>query len=62
MTYSLTVAISLTKCSVTDLLTVEPHTPTAEPVMYDKTDGQWYTHDGVDVKDTQQRKGSFMEI
>jgi len=41
-----------------DLLTIEPHTPTPEPVGYDKKDGQWYTHDGVDVKDTQQRKGS----
>ncbi|XP_078345349.1 uncharacterized protein LOC144630857 isoform X13 [Oculina patagonica] len=39
-----------------DLLTLEPHTPRSEPVKYDKTDGQWYTHDGVDVKDTQQRK------
>ncbi|XP_022793650.1 uncharacterized protein LOC111332557 isoform X6 [Stylophora pistillata] len=39
-----------------DLLTVEPHTPTPEPVRYDKTDGQWYTHNGVDVKETQQRK------
>ena len=42
-----------------DLLTVEPHTPTPEPVRYDKTDGQWYTHNGVDVKETQQRKGNF---
>lgn len=41
-----------------DLLTIEPHTPTPEPVRYDKKDGQWYTHDGVDVKDTQQRKGT----
>ena len=40
-----------------DLLTVDPHTPTPEPVKYDKTDGQWYTHDGVDIKETQQRKG-----
>jgi len=40
-----------------DLLTIEPHTPTPEPVRYDKQDGQWYTHDGVDVRDTQQRKG-----
>jgi len=39
-----------------DLLTIEAHTPTPEPVTYDKTDGQWYAHDGVDVKDTQQRK------
>ena len=42
---------------VTDLLTIAPHTPTPEPVKYDKTDGQWYTHNGVDVKETQQRKG-----
>ena len=40
-----------------DLLTVEPHTPTPEPVKFDKKDGQWYTHDGVDVKETQSRKG-----
>ena len=45
-----------------DLLTVDPHTPTSEPVRYDKKDGQWYTHDGVDVKDTQQRKGEFSHI
>ena len=38
-------------------MTVDPHTPTPEPIKYDKTDGQWYTHDGVDVKETQQRKG-----
>lgn len=44
-------------CCVTDLLTIDPHTPTPEPVKYNKEDGQWYTHDGVDVKDTQQRKG-----
>lgn len=43
-------------CSSTDLLTVDPHTPTPEPKKYDKTDGQWYTHDGVDVKETQARK------
>ena len=41
-----------------DLLMVEPHTPTPEPVKYDKKDGQWYTHDGVDVEDTQQWKGT----
>ena len=41
-----------------DLLMVEPHTPTPEPVKYDKKDGQWYTHEGVDVEDTQQRKGT----
>lgn len=46
-------------CSMVDLLTVEPHTPTPEPVRYDKTDGQWYNHDGVDINDTQQRKGEF---
>ena len=43
-------------CSL-DLLTVEPHTPTPYPVEYDKKDGQWYTHDGVDVAETQSRKG-----
>ena len=46
---------------MTDLLTIEPHTPTPEPVKYNKEDGQWYTHDGVDVKDTQQRKGEFKD-
>ena len=44
--------------SFVDLLTVEPHNPTPEPVQYDKKDGQWYGHDGVDVKDTQERKGN----
>ena len=29
----------------------------SEPVKYDTKDGQWYTHVGVDVKDTQGRKG-----
>ena len=49
---------------IADLLTVDPHTPTPEPVRYDKKDGQWYTHDGVDVKETQQRKGvvSFINL
>ena len=46
---------------MTDLLTIDPHTPTPEPVKYSKEDGQWYTHDGVDVKDTQQRKGEFKD-
>ena len=40
-----------------DLLSVEPHVPTPEPVTYDKKDGEWYTHEGVDVKETLQRKG-----
>ena len=43
-----------------DLLTIDPHTPTPEPIRYDKTDGQWYNHDGVDIKKTQSRKGSCM--
>ena len=50
--------ISMVSISIVDLLTVEPHTPTPEPVQYDKKDGQWYGHDGVDVKDTQERKGN----
>ena len=41
----------------TDLLKVEPHTPTSEPVKYERKDGQWYAHNGVDIQDTQQRKG-----
>ena len=35
----------------------EPHESSTEPVTYDKKDGQWYSHDGVDIKDTQGRKG-----
>ena len=50
--------INMVSVSIVDLLTVEPHTPTPEPVQYDKKDGQWYGHDGVDVKDTQERKGN----
>lgn len=50
--------INMVSISIVDLLTVEPHTPTTEPVQYDKKDGQWYGHDGVDVKDTQERKGN----
>lgn len=46
---------------VSDLLVVEPHTPKCEPVKYEKKDGQWYTHDGVDVKETQQRKGDYYQ-
>ena len=42
-----------------DLLTISPHAPTPEPVRFDKKDGQWYTHDGVDIKETQQRIGIF---
>lgn len=41
-----------------DLLTIEAHVFTPEPVKYDKKDGQWYAHDGVDVIDTQARKGA----
>lgn len=40
-----------------DLLLVQPHTPTPEPVRYEKKDGEWYTHDGVNIKESQQRKG-----
>ena len=47
-------------CILPDLLTIEAHTPTPVAVKYDKTDGQWYTHDGIDVKETQQRKGAFL--
>lgn len=50
--------INLVSISIVDLLTVDPHTPTPEPVQFDKKDGQWYGHDGVDVKDTQERKGN----
>ena len=46
---------------LSDLLSIEHHTPTPEKVTYDKTDGQWYTHDGVDVKETQQRLGEKVE-
>ena len=42
---------------IIDLLKVEPHTPTPQKVEYDKKDGQWYTHDGVDIEETQARKG-----
>ena len=41
-----------------DLLTIEAHVFTPEPVKYEKKDGQWYTHDGVDVTETQTRKGT----
>lgn len=42
---------------LSDLLTIEHHTPTPEKVTYDKTDGQWYGHDGVDIRETQSRRG-----
>ena len=44
-----------------DLLSIEHHTPTPQKVTYDKTDGQWYTHDGVNVKETQQRLGEKVQ-
>jgi len=47
---------------LTDLLTIESHSPNPEPVKYDKTDGHWYTHDGVDVEETQQRRGTVVEV
>lgn len=56
---------NLQHCSLfepSDLLTIDPHSPTPEPVSYDKTDGLWYTHDGVNVKDTQQRKGNAVKV
>ena len=40
-----------------DLLIIDHHTPTPEPVKYEKKDGEWYVHDEVDVQDTLQRKG-----
>lgn len=40
-----------------DLLTITPHTPSTEPVRYDKKEGQWYSHDAVNVKGTPQKKG-----
>jgi len=40
---------------------IEPHVSSPEPVKVDKKDGQWYTHDGVDVQDTQGRKGIPMQ-
>ena len=46
--------------SIADLLVVEPHTPRGDPVKYNKKDGQWYTHDGVDVKETQSRRGEYI--
>lgn len=51
------VILKLYKFSCPDLLTIEHHTPTPEPIRYEKTEGQWYTHDGVDVQETQARKG-----
>lgn len=36
--------------------------PTPEPMSYDRTDGQWYAHDGVDIKETQSRKGNQIFI
>lgn len=41
----------------TDLLTISPHTPSTEPVRYDKKDGHWYSHDAVNAKGTSQKKG-----
>ena len=47
-------------CYYTDLLTVEPHVPTPDPVAYEKKDAQWYAHEGVNVKETLQRKGGLL--
>ena len=32
---------------------MEPHLTSPERVNYEKTDGQWYTHDNVDIKQSQ---------
>ena len=53
------VILKLYKFSCPDLLTIEHHTPTPEPIRYEKTEGQWYGHDGVDVQETQARKGTL---
>ena len=58
--YLLASLLSKSLFSTLDLLTIESHAPSPEPAKYDKTDGQWYTHDGVDNKETQQRKGTCM--
>ena len=47
---------------VSELLQITPHTPSSEPVKCDKQDGTWYTHNGVDIQDTLQRKGLSLFI
>ena len=38
----------------TDLLTIEPHTPTATPQKYEKKGGAWYNQDGMETLYTPQ--------
>ena len=43
---------------LSDLLEDRVHTPTQSPVKVKKDGGDWYGHDGVDVKETHKAKGT----
>ncbi|XP_031551137.1 uncharacterized protein LOC116288480 isoform X2 [Actinia tenebrosa] len=39
-----------------DLLEIKEHEPTKEPAKYNKKGGDWYYQDGVDIKDSLQKR------
>ena len=42
-----------------DLLTIEDHTPSPEPLKYDKKGGDWYNQDDMVIKDGPQGEGKI---
>lgn len=47
---------------VTDLLTMEAHTPSPEPQRYQKKGGDWYNQDNLDGSKTRDRKGNTSKL
>ena len=42
-----------------DLLTIEDHTPSPEPLKYEKKGGDWYNQDDMVIKDGPQGEGKI---
>jgi len=42
-----------------DLLTIEDHTPSPEPLKYEKKGGDWYNQDDMVIKDGPQGEEKF---
>lgn len=43
--------------SNTDLLEIKEHQPTKQPAKYNKKGGDWYYQEGVDIKESLQKRG-----
>jgi hypothetical protein len=41
------------------LLEIKEHNPTKAPAKYDKKGGDWYYQDGVDIKESLQKRGTI---